>query len=91
MWVLAERLVAYLQLLVVPLMGRISDALPSVCRLAAPAFAAVVALVPLAQAGAGCLPRLRAQLSCVRCSTRELAGSWGCLCVPTARAEPSPR
>ncbi len=45
----AERLVPYLQLLVVPLMGRMSDALPLVRRLAAPTFATIVSLVPLAQ------------------------------------------
>lgn len=47
--VYAERLVRYLQLLVVPLMGRMSDPLPAVRRLAAPTFATVVSLVPLAQ------------------------------------------
>lgn len=45
----AVRLVPYLQLLVVPLLGRMSDPLPAVRRLAAPAFASIVALVPLAQ------------------------------------------
>lgn len=45
----AERLVPYLQLLVVPLLGRMSDAQPAVRRLAAPAFAVIVALMPLAQ------------------------------------------
>lgn len=45
----AERLVPYLQLLVVPLMARMSDPLPAVRTTAAPAFAAIVALVPLAQ------------------------------------------
>lgn len=40
----------YLQLLVVPLMARMSDPLPPVRSTAAPAFAAIVALVPLAQA-----------------------------------------
>ena len=46
---LAERLVPYLQLVVVPLLARMSDPLPPVRTTAAPAFAAIVALVPLAQ------------------------------------------
>ena len=45
----AERLVPYLQLVVVPLMARMSDPLAPVRAMAAPAFAAIVALVPLAQ------------------------------------------
>jgi hypothetical protein len=45
----AERLVPYLQLLVVPLLGRMTDSLPAVRCLATPAFAAIMPLVPLAQ------------------------------------------
>ena len=39
----------YLQLLVVPLLGRMTDSLPAVRWLATPAFAAIMPLVPLAQ------------------------------------------
>jgi hypothetical protein len=41
--------VPYLQLLVVPLLGRMTDPLPAVRNLAAPAFASIVSLVPLSQ------------------------------------------
>ncbi|KAK9823112.1 hypothetical protein WJX72_000353 [[Myrmecia] bisecta] len=46
---LNTQLVAYSILLVVPLMGRMSDPLLAVRRMATAAFAAVVALLPLAQ------------------------------------------
>lgn len=46
-------LVPYCLLVVVPLMGRMSDAQPLARELAARTFAAVVALMPLAQVGAG--------------------------------------
>ena len=45
----AGKLAAYTQLLVVPLMARMSDPLPAVRRAASPAFAALVALLPLVQ------------------------------------------
>ena len=45
----AGQLAAYTQLLVVPLMARMSDPLPRVRRGASPTFAALVALLPLAQ------------------------------------------
>lgn len=45
----AGKLAAYTQLLVVPLMARMSDPLPAVRRAASPTFAALVALLPLAQ------------------------------------------
>ena len=45
----AGQLAAYTQLLVVPLMARMSDPLPPVRRAASPTFAALVALLPLAQ------------------------------------------
>lgn len=44
-------LVPYCLLVVVPLMGRMSDAQPLARELAARTFAAVVALMPLAQVG----------------------------------------
>lgn len=46
-------LVPYSLLVVVPLMGRMSDAQPLARALAARSFAAVVALMPLAQVGRG--------------------------------------
>ncbi len=46
-------LVPYCLLVVVPLMGRMSDAQPLARELAARTFAAVVALMPLAQVGLG--------------------------------------
>lgn len=46
-------LVPYSLLVVVPLMGRISDAQPLARALAARSFAAVVALLPLAQVRGG--------------------------------------
>ena len=48
----AGSLAAYTQLLLVPLMARMSDALPAVRRTASPTFAALVALVPIAQVSA---------------------------------------
>jgi len=48
----AGSLAAYTQLLLVPLMARMSDPLPSVRGTASPTFAALVALVPLAQVSA---------------------------------------
>ncbi len=48
----AGSLAAYTQLLLVPLMARMSDPLPVVRRTASPTFAALVALVPLAQVSA---------------------------------------
>ena len=52
----AGALAAYTQLLLVPLMARMSDPLPAVRRRAAPTFAALVALVPLAQVGCALCP-----------------------------------
>lgn len=46
-------LVPYALLVVVPLMGRMSDAQPLARALAARTFASVVALMPLAQVGWG--------------------------------------
>lgn len=50
---LGLQLVPYANLLVVPLMGLTSDPLPPVRAAATSAFAASVALLPLAQAGFG--------------------------------------
>lgn len=57
----AERLVPYLQLLVVPLLGRMTDSLPAVRCLATPAFAAIMPLVPLAQVLSAIAPGAPAQ------------------------------
>ena len=50
---LGMRVVPYLNLLVVPLMGLTSDSLPAVRAAATSAFAAAVALLPLAQVSHG--------------------------------------
>ena len=50
---LGMRVVPYLNLLVVPLMGLTSDSLPAVREAATSAFAAAVALLPLAQVSHG--------------------------------------
>jgi TATA-binding protein-associated factor len=50
---LGHKLVAYTVLLVVPLLGRMSDPLPAVRGPATTCFGALVALLPLAQVGAG--------------------------------------
>ena len=52
---LGTGLVPYLLLLVVPLMGRMSDPDPAVRQLATATFAPVVALLPLAQVISPCL------------------------------------
>ena len=57
----AGKLAAYSQLLIVPLMARMSDPLPAVRRTAAPTFAALVALVPLAQV-CSALHRMRSMI-----------------------------
>jgi hypothetical protein len=57
----AERLVPYLQLLVVPLLGRMTDSLPAVRCLATPAFATIMPLVPLAQVMSAAAPGAPAQ------------------------------
>lgn len=61
---LGTGLVPYLLLLVVPLMGRMSDPDPAVRQLATATFAPVVALLPLAQVDSPCLHALQA-LSCI--------------------------
>lgn len=52
---LGTRIVPYLLLLVVPLMGCMADSMLDVRQPASATFAAVVALLPLAQASALCL------------------------------------
>lgn len=62
---LGTGLVPYLLLLVVPLMGRMSDPDPAVRQLATATFAPVVALLPLAQVDIPCLHAFLQALSCM--------------------------
>jgi hypothetical protein len=66
---LGTSLVPYLLLLVVPLMGRMSDPDPAVRQLATATFAPVVALLPLAQVQRHCAH------ACLHMSCRVLAAA----------------
>lgn len=79
---LGMRVVPYLNLLVVPLMGLTSDSLPAVRAAATSAFAAAVALLPLAQVSHG---RLTSVLTLIKqprclCSLRKHTAWVHCAC-----------
>ena len=72
--------VPYSLLVVVPLMGRMSDAQPLARALAARTFATVVALMPLAQASGG-----RRGGACCKCTRSKLDPCFSVLCQGSSR------